>query len=88
MFFYSLVQLGCQIELKGNRSPQAALARAFHRPFVGHCQRMIMMLQRVTDVDYSWSICSFHYRQSYRSDAAQDAWQAMQAWFKKYKVLD
>jgi carboxymethylenebutenolidase len=28
------------------------------------------------------------YRQSYRSDAAQDAWQSMQAWFKKYKVLD
>jgi carboxymethylenebutenolidase len=28
------------------------------------------------------------YRQSYRSDAAQDAWRSMQAWFKKYKVLD
>ena len=28
------------------------------------------------------------YRQSYRADAAQDAWMAMQAWFKKYKVLD
>jgi carboxymethylenebutenolidase len=28
------------------------------------------------------------YRQSYRPDAAQDAWMAMQAWFKKYKVLD
>ena len=28
------------------------------------------------------------YRQSYRADAAQDAWLAMQAWFKKYKVLD
>ena len=28
------------------------------------------------------------YRQSYRSDAAQDAWQSMQAWFKKYKALD
>jgi carboxymethylenebutenolidase len=28
------------------------------------------------------------YRQSYRADAAQDAWQSMQAWFKKYKVLD
>jgi carboxymethylenebutenolidase len=28
------------------------------------------------------------YRESYRPDAAKDAWQAMQAWFKKYKVLD
>jgi carboxymethylenebutenolidase len=28
------------------------------------------------------------YRQSYRADAAQDAWMAMQVWFKKYKVLD
>jgi dienelactone hydrolase len=28
------------------------------------------------------------YGQSYRADAAQDAWMAMQAWFKKYKVLD
>ncbi|MDQ6868649.1 MAG: dienelactone hydrolase family protein [Pseudomonadota bacterium] len=28
------------------------------------------------------------YRQSYRADAAQDAWMVMQAWFKKYKVLD
>ena len=28
------------------------------------------------------------YRQSYRADAAQHAWMAMQAWFKKYKVLD
>ncbi len=28
------------------------------------------------------------YRQSYRAEAAQDAWMAMQAWFKKYKVLD
>jgi carboxymethylenebutenolidase len=28
------------------------------------------------------------YRQSYRADAAQDAWLAMQAWFKKYHVLD
>ena len=28
------------------------------------------------------------YRQSYRADAAQDAWLSMQAWFKKYKVLD
>jgi carboxymethylenebutenolidase len=28
------------------------------------------------------------YRQSYRADAAQDAWAAMQAWFKKYNVLD
>jgi len=28
------------------------------------------------------------YRQSYRADVAQDAWMAMQAWFKKYKVLD
>jgi carboxymethylenebutenolidase len=28
------------------------------------------------------------YRQSYRADAARDAWLSMQAWFKKYKVLD
>jgi carboxymethylenebutenolidase len=28
------------------------------------------------------------YRQSYRADAAQDAWMVMQVWFKKYKVLD
>ena len=28
------------------------------------------------------------YRQSYRADAAGDAWMAMQAWFKKYKVLN
>jgi dienelactone hydrolase len=28
------------------------------------------------------------YRQSYRPDAAQDAWLSMQAWFKKYNVLD
>jgi carboxymethylenebutenolidase len=28
------------------------------------------------------------YPQSYRADAAQDAWLSMQAWFKKYKVLD
>ena len=28
------------------------------------------------------------YRQSYRADAAQDGWMAMQAWFRKYKVLD
>ena len=28
------------------------------------------------------------YRQSFRADAAQDAWREMQAWFKKYKVLD
>jgi carboxymethylenebutenolidase len=28
------------------------------------------------------------YRQSFRADAAQDAWLSMQAWFKKYKVLD
>jgi carboxymethylenebutenolidase len=27
------------------------------------------------------------YRQSYRPEAAKDAWQAMQAWFIKYKVL-
>jgi carboxymethylenebutenolidase len=27
------------------------------------------------------------YRQSYREEAARDAWQAMQAWFKKYNVL-
>jgi carboxymethylenebutenolidase len=27
------------------------------------------------------------YRQTYRSDAAKDAWAAMQAWFKKYDVL-
>src|ERR1700759_540572 len=31
----------------------------------------------------------FHadYRASYRKDAAEDAWNQMQAWFKKYKVL-
>lgn len=31
----------------------------------------------------------FHadYRQSYRKEAAEDAWIQMQAWFKKYKVL-
>jgi carboxymethylenebutenolidase len=28
------------------------------------------------------------YRQSYRADVAQDAWMAMQAWFKKYNVFD
>ena len=28
------------------------------------------------------------YRQSYRADVAQDAWMTMQAWFKKYGVLD
>jgi carboxymethylenebutenolidase len=28
------------------------------------------------------------YRQSYRADVAQDAWKAMQAWLKKYNVLD
>jgi carboxymethylenebutenolidase len=28
------------------------------------------------------------YWQSYRADAARDAWMVMQAWFKKYKVLD
>jgi carboxymethylenebutenolidase len=28
------------------------------------------------------------YRQSFRADAAHDAWLSMQAWFKKYKVLD
>jgi carboxymethylenebutenolidase len=28
------------------------------------------------------------YRQSYRADVAQDAWSAMQAWFRKYSVLD
>jgi len=28
------------------------------------------------------------YRQSYRAEAAQDAWMTMQAWFKKYNVLD
>jgi carboxymethylenebutenolidase len=28
------------------------------------------------------------YRQSYRADAAQDAWMSMQAWFRKYGVLD
>jgi carboxymethylenebutenolidase len=28
------------------------------------------------------------YRQSFRPDAAQDAWLSMQAWFKKYNVLD
>ncbi len=32
----------------------------------------------------------FHadYRPSYRKDAAEDAWVQMQAWFRKYKVLD
>jgi hypothetical protein len=39
------VQLGCQIESKGNLSPQPALAQDFHRTFAGHCQGMIMMLQ-------------------------------------------
>jgi carboxymethylenebutenolidase len=31
----------------------------------------------------------FHadYRASYRKDAAEDAWNQMIAWFKKYKVL-
>jgi dienelactone hydrolase len=31
----------------------------------------------------------FHadYRASYRKDAADDAWNQMQAWFRKYKVL-
>jgi carboxymethylenebutenolidase len=31
----------------------------------------------------------FHadYRESYRKEAAQDAWSRMQAWFRKYKVL-
>ena len=31
----------------------------------------------------------FHadYRPSYRKEAADDAWNQMQAWFKKYKVL-
>jgi carboxymethylenebutenolidase len=28
------------------------------------------------------------YRQSFRADAAQDAWLSMQAWFKQYNVLD
>jgi carboxymethylenebutenolidase len=28
------------------------------------------------------------YRQSFRADAARDAWMEMQAWFKKYNVLD
>src|ERR1700682_5398882 len=28
-----------------------------------------------------------HYRASYRKEAADDAWNQMQAWFKKYKVL-
>jgi carboxymethylenebutenolidase len=28
------------------------------------------------------------YRQSYRAEAAQDAWMTMRAWFKKYNVLD
>jgi carboxymethylenebutenolidase len=28
------------------------------------------------------------YRQSFRADAAQDAWMEMQAGFKKYNVLD
>ena len=31
----------------------------------------------------------FHadYRPSYRKEAAEDAWQQLQAWFKKYNVL-
>jgi carboxymethylenebutenolidase len=31
----------------------------------------------------------FHadYRQSYRKEAAEDAWNQMIAWFKKYRVL-
>ena len=31
----------------------------------------------------------FHadYRASYRKEAAEDAWNLMQGWFKKYKVL-
>ncbi len=31
----------------------------------------------------------FHadYRPSYRKEAADDAWNQMQAWFRKYKVL-
>jgi carboxymethylenebutenolidase len=31
----------------------------------------------------------FHadYRASYRKEAAEDGWNQMQAWFKKYKVL-
>ena len=31
----------------------------------------------------------FHadYRASYRKEAAEDAWNRMQAWFKKYNVL-
>jgi carboxymethylenebutenolidase len=31
----------------------------------------------------------FHadYRESYREDAAKDAWNQMVSWFKKYKVL-
>jgi carboxymethylenebutenolidase len=31
----------------------------------------------------------FHadYRASYRKEAAEDAWNRMQAWFRKYKVL-
>jgi carboxymethylenebutenolidase len=28
------------------------------------------------------------YRQSFRADAAQDAWREMQAWFRRYGVLD
>ena len=28
------------------------------------------------------------YRQSYRADAAKDAWMEMQAWFKKYGILE
>ena len=27
------------------------------------------------------------YRPSYRKEAAEDAWNQMQAWFRKYKVL-
>jgi dienelactone hydrolase len=36
------------------------------------------------------SSLGFHadFRASYRKEAAEDAWNQMQAWFKKYKVLN
>jgi carboxymethylenebutenolidase len=39
---------------------------------------------------YSGAPHGFHadYRPSYRKEAADDAWDQMQAWFRKYKVLD
>jgi carboxymethylenebutenolidase len=39
---------------------------------------------------YPGSPHGFHadYRTSYRQEAAEDGWNRMQAWFKKYKVLN